>query len=446
MQATVERLSPGKAVIHYEYDAQEYDSALNRVYLRDRGRARIPGFRPGKAPRPIIERYFGSEYMAFHAARTLLPEVYDSTLKDNNLTPVDDPDITIDKAEKGEPFLFSVAVTVYPEVTLGDYMTIDVARPSDFVDDDAVEQEIQRKREQGARILEVEDRPAKEDDVVNIDYAGTVDGEAFDGGAADDQELTLGSGQFIPGFEDQVIGMSAGEEKDINVTFPEAYGNDELNGKDAVFHVKLNSISEKELPELDDEFAKDVSEFDTLEEYRASVRKDLEEKAKTNAENEWDNELLERLAELSETEIPEIMIEREVEEDIYRYANRTFNNDRKKADDFFERIRNMSGIRESFRKQAGERLKVLMCMEKLAETEKLKYDEERDKDKLIEAITEAKLTQNMSVEEALKQLDNNPRLKENFTEMIGRKNTIAYLRDVAKRNAVKGEEPDACDL
>jgi len=442
----VERPSPSKVIIHYEVDADAFEKALNQVYLRDRAKAKIPGFRPGKAPRPIIERFYGMEYMAYQAMRQVFPDMYQKTLEEHGFAPIDDPELNIEQGNKGQPLLFTASVTVYPQVALGDYKTIDVARPSDFVDDDAIEQEIQRVRERNARIIEVDDRPAQEDDEVLIDYAGTVDGVAFEGGTATNQSLKLGSGQFIPGFEEQVVGMNTGDERDINVTFPEEYGNEELNGRDAVFHVKLHRINFNELSDLDDEFAKDVSEFDTLDEYRASIKKDLEDKAKQDADTEWDNAILTRLAEISTTEIPEIMIEREVEDDIYRYANRTFNNDRRKAEDFFERIRNMSNIRDSFRRQAEERLKVLMSIDELAKSEKLEYDEERDRDKLVEAIQEARLTENMTVDEALENVNADQRMKGNFTEMIKRRNTLAYLRDIAKVNAEKGEVPDACDL
>ena len=446
MIATVERLSPSKVKVHYEVDANAFEEALNKVYMRDRARAKIPGFRPGKAPRPIVERFFGFDYMAYQAMRMLFPDMYKKTLEEHGLQPVDEPSLNMETAVKGQPLLFTAEVTVYPQVLLGDYKSIDVEKSDDFFDEDDVEEEIERIRARNARIIDIEDRPAQEDDDVVVDFVGYVDGKTFEGGSGTNERVRLGSGEWIPGFEDQIIGMNVGEERDISTTFPDAYGNEELRAKDVVYHVKLKSLSFSELPDLDDEFAKDVSEFDTLEEYRESVRKEKQIEAEKAADSEWDEALLYELVQISTTEVPEIMVEREVETDVYDYALRTFKSDRAKADEFYERIRGMNEIRDMYRTHAAKRLKTILCVDELAKAEKLEYDEERDRDMLVEVLEEAGYTRNMTLDEALKRVEDDPRLKQNLAEIVGRRKVQAFLRDVARSNTQRDVEPVAYEV
>ena len=441
MISTVERLSPSKVAIHIEADAQAYEQALQKAYQKQKGYFRIHGFRAGKAPRSVIERYYGADVFAQSAADVLYPDAYAQAVIEHRLTVLDQPNISVEQAKKGEAFLFTVTVTVYPQVTLGDYKSIAVERPSDFVDDDAVAQEIERVRDRNARISEIEDRPAQDDDTVNIDYAGTIDEIPFDGGTADGENLTLGSGKFIPGFEEQLVGMNTGDERDINVKFPDDYGEEGLRGKDAVFHVKLNSISTKELPELDDEFVKDVSEFDTLDAYKASVRKGLEDRAIENADNEWDSRLIAKLVDVMETEIPQIMLEREIDSDIRDYLSNVFRHSPHLIGEYIKKYSDIPGFRNNFRARAEAHLKSLLAMEELAEQENITYDEEADRE-FFDATAAMAAAQSVStVDELRSRMERDEQFKLSFIELIKRRKTINLLREISSRNIAEHGVP-----
>ncbi|MDR1569719.1 MAG: trigger factor [Oscillospiraceae bacterium] len=438
MISTVERLSPCKVAIHFEADAESFESATQKAYFEQRGRIRVPGFRPGKAPRPIIERMYGTAIFIQSAVDDLFTDAFANTVLEHQLNVLDSPDITIEQAEKGKPLLFTASVTVFPQATLGDYQSVAIPQPYDSVDDDAVDQEIERVRERNARVSDVDDRPAQDDDIVNIDYAGTINGEAFDGGANAGEELTIGSGQFIPGFEEQIIGMNPGDERDINVTFPEDYSQEDLRGKDAVFHVKLNGITTRELPALDDEFAKDVSEYDTLEEYRASVRRYMEDAAKKNAEDEWHNELLRFLMEGMVTEIPDIMIEREIDRLVENYVRNVFKHSESQVSDYIKRFDNLPGFRDHFRSDAESRIRMLLALEELSERERLAYNEETDADIYNEALELAAEQAGSSVDELKNTLVTNNALREHLHDIVARRKSLRFLRELSLKNLAGG--------
>ena len=314
MNSTVEKISSNQVKLHMELDAAAFEEALQKAYLKLKGRIAVPGFRKGKAPRALIERMYGENVFYEEAFDQVFPQLYEDTLKELDVNPVSQPDIDIDTIGKGKDLIVNATVYVKPDVTLGEYKGLDVARGDDTVDDDAVEQELSRVQQRNARETDVEDRPVQDDDIVGLDYAGTIDGVPFEGGTAEHQHLTIGSGQFIPGFEEQMVGMKIGEEKDLHVTFPKDYHAEELAGKEAVFHVKVNHIHTRELPELDDEFAKDVSEFDTLDAYKADIRAKLEKEASNRADREFENELVDAAVANASMDVPASMIDTRVDE------------------------------------------------------------------------------------------------------------------------------------
>ena len=312
--ATMEKLEGSKVKLTIEVAADEFEKAVQQAYLKTKKNYNVPGFRKGHAPRKVIENAYGWLVFFDEAFDIVYPEVYEAAVREHDITPVDRPDISILSCEQGAPVVFTAEVAVKPEVTLGAYKGIEVEKQEYNVTDEMVEAEIEREREKIASTVEVTDRAVQDGDNVNLDYSGSVDGVKFEGGTAEKQELTIGSGMFIPGFEEQMVGMNVGEEKDITVTFPEQYHSEELAGKEAVFHVKVNAIEETVLPEADDEFAKDVSEFDTIEELRADKRKKLEEAAALRAKNQRENELIEKACANASVEIPEAMIERQMDQ------------------------------------------------------------------------------------------------------------------------------------
>ena len=284
MSATMEKLSSNQVKLTVTLSAEAFESGMNTAYHKLRGRLSVPGFRKGKAPRNVIENYYGQGVLVEEAFNTLLPDAYDKAVEELDIHPVDQPEVDIESIGPGEDCVFTAKVYVRPEVTLGQYFGVEIPKISAEVTDAEVEAELKSAQERVSRWVDV-DRPSKTGDRVSIDYLGTVDGVAFEGGKSENFPLVLGSGTFIPGFEEQLEGVSKDEEKDVCVTFPEDYRATELAGKDAVFHVVVHEVKEKEVPELNDEFASEASEFDTLDEYKADIRAKLEEQAKNRARN-----------------------------------------------------------------------------------------------------------------------------------------------------------------
>ncbi|MDR0929083.1 MAG: trigger factor [Oscillospiraceae bacterium] len=316
MNSTMERVSSNKVKFRMELAADAFEAALQAAYLKMRGRINVPGFRKGRAPRKMIERMYGESIFYEEAFDAVFPGMYDEAVTAHDAQVIDRPEVDIETISAAEGLVVVAEVYVQPEITLGQYKGLAVEREDDTIDDEAVEQELGRLRQRNARETEIEDRPVQDDDIVTLDYAGTVDGVPFEGGTAEGQTLTIGSGQFIQGFEEQMIGMQIGEERDLQVKFPEEYHSEELSGKDAVFHVKVLGIRTRELPELDDEFAKDVSEFDTLEEYRADIRANLAKTAAERAEAAFENALVQAALDNAELDVPPPMIDQEVESEL----------------------------------------------------------------------------------------------------------------------------------
>ena len=315
----VEKKENNTALFTVQADAAEFEKAVNGAYLKNKSSIYIPGFRKGKAPRAVVEGMYGSEVFYQDALDELAPAAFEKGLEESGLRMVGSPSISDVKVNDDKGADFSFEITLYPEVTLGEYKGLSAEKPILEVDESEVEREIDKQRKQNARQISVDDRAAQMGDVVNIDFDGFLDGERFDGGKAEGYSLELGSNSFVPGFEDQVAGMQIGEEKDLNITFPVDYAEN-LAGKDVVFKVKLNSISVPELPELDDEFAKDVSEFDTLEEYKADVRAKLQKNSDEQAENSFRNLIMKKAVDGMSADVPDVMIKDKAEEIIRNYA------------------------------------------------------------------------------------------------------------------------------
>ena len=322
MQSTITNKEGNKVSLKIEVESKKFEDAVQKSYMKNRGRFNIPGFRKGKVPRKIIEVNYGEGVFYEDAINIVFPEAYEKAIEDHNLDPVDRPDVDIEEIEKGKPVVFTAEVTVKPEVTLGEYKGIEVEKVEYNVTEEEIDKELKNMQEQNGRIIEVEDRPVQNGDTLTIDYAGFVGEEQFEGGTAQNQTLEIGSGRFIPGFEEQLVGKNKGEEVEVNVTFPEEYQAENLAGKDATFKVTIHEIKEKELPELDDELAKDVSEFDTLEELKNDIKNRLEESSKNREEAENQNNVLAKVVEASEVEIPEVMIERQVDSEVNDFSYR----------------------------------------------------------------------------------------------------------------------------
>ena len=310
--ASFEKLEGNKVKLGMTISAEDFDKAVDKAYLKLRKTITVPGFRKGHAPKGVIEKAYGWYVFVDDAFDEAYPAVYEAAVKEHDLKPVDRPDITILSAEKGEDVAFEAVVTVMPEVSLGQYKGIEVEKQEYNVTDEMVNAEIERERENVARMIDVE-RPVENGDEVELDYSGTVNGVKFEGGTAEHQTLVIGSGMFIPGFEEQMIGMNVGEEKDLNVKFPDEYHSDELKGKDAVFHVKVHAVRVKELPEADDEFAKDVSEFNTIAELRDHKKEELEKKAMNEAKAKKENDVIEKAVANATVDIPDVMIDRQAD-------------------------------------------------------------------------------------------------------------------------------------
>ncbi len=313
MSLQVEKLEKNMAKLTIEVSAEEFEKAIHRAYLKNKGKINVQGFRKGKVPQAVIERMYGKEVFYEDAANDVIPPAYQEETKNSDLVIVSQPKIDVEQMEKGKPFIFTAEVALKPEVTLGNYKGIEVEKIDVEVTEEEVDNEIDRVRTQNGRTITIEDRAVQKDDMTVIDFEGFVDGVPFDGGKAENYDLVIGSGAFIPGFEDQLIGAEIGKEKEISVTFPEQYHSKELAGKPATFKVTVKEIKVKELPELDDEFAKDVSDFDTLEEYKADVKAKLLEKKEDDAYDEKENAVIDKIIEASQMEIPDVMIDYQVQ-------------------------------------------------------------------------------------------------------------------------------------
>jgi len=382
MSLQVEKLEHNMAKLTIEVGADEVEKAIQAAYLKQRGKLSIPGFRKGKVPRQMIEKMYGVEIFYEDAINRMIPTAYSQAYDECGLDIVSQPEVDVVQMEKGKPFIFTAEVATKPEVTLGEYKGLKVDKVPVEVTAEDVDAEIKRELERNARTVEVTDRSVQKDDMVTLDYEGFVDGEAFEGGKGTDYPLTIGSGAFIPGFEDQLIGAEIGQEMEVNVTFPEQYHSKELAGKEAVFKCTVHTIKEKELPELDDEFASDVSECETLAEYRQEVEKKLTERKQTQAREQIEDQAVDQAAENAQMDIPQPMIDlqvRQMEDDMgYRLQMQGMTKEM-----YFQ----MTGLTEDRMKQdmeaqAVKTIRTRLVLEAVAKAENIVVSEERLEEEL----------------------------------------------------------------
>lgn len=380
MSVVFEKKENNKVSFSLTLEADKFEKALQETYLKNRGRFNIPGFRKGKVPRKIIEMNYGEEIFYEDAINLMLPEAYDSAITELELEPVDRPEIDIEDILKGEPILVKVQVDVKPEVKLGDYKGIELEKIEYNVTDEMIEHELNHVLEDNARLTNV-DREVQNGDLLTIDFAGFLGEEQFPGGTAEGYELQIGSNTFIPGFEEQLVGKNKEEEVDVNVTFPEDYHEENLAGKDVVFKVVIHDIKEKELPELDDEFVKDISEFDTLDEYKEDLRANLEKELKEQEKIEKENKIVEKVMEISEVDIPNGMIETQIDNELRQFDFR-LRNQGLELEKYLELTGgSIDAMREQFKDIAEKRVKGDLVLEAIAKAENVEVlDEDIDKE------------------------------------------------------------------
>lgn len=322
MSVQVETLEKSMAKLTIEVSAEEFETALDKAYKKNKNKISLPGFRKGKAPRAMIEKMYGTGVFYEDAANDLIPDAYESAAKESELEIVAQPSIDVTQIEKGKPFIFTATVAVKPEVTLGEYKGIEVEKKTAEVTDEELQTEIDKVRESNSRMITVDDRAVQDGDITTIDFEGFVDGEPFEGGKGEDYPLTIGSHSFIDNFEEQLIGKNIGEETEVNVTFPEQYQAEELQGKPAVFKVTIKEIKVKELPELDDDFAQDVSEFDTVDEYKEDLKKKLLENKEAALKREKEEDVVGKIIENATMEIPDPMVDTQVRQMVQEFSQR----------------------------------------------------------------------------------------------------------------------------
>ncbi|MCI8996901.1 MAG: trigger factor [Lachnospiraceae bacterium] len=382
MSVQVENLEKNMAKLTIEVPAEELEKALQNSYLKNRGKISVPGFRKGKVPRQLIEKMYGPGIFYEDAANELIPEAYAKAAEESGLEIVSQPEIDVTQIEKGQAFIFTAEVAVKPEVTLGAYKGVEVPKSDLEVTEEEIQAEVDKERESNSRTITVEDRPVADKDIATIDFEGFVDGQAFEGGKGTDYPLTIGSGAFIPGFEEQLIGAEIGKEVEVHVTFPENYHAENLKGKEAMFKCTVKEVRVKELPEADDEFAMDVSEFDTMEEYRADIRKNLTEKKEKAARAAKEDAVIEKIIADSQMEIPDAMVNTQVRQLMDEFAQRIASQGLS-----MEQYMQFTGatpqaLTEQMKPQAMQRIQSRLVLEAVAAAENIQVSEEELKEEI----------------------------------------------------------------
>ena len=437
MSLQVEKLEKNMAKLTIEASAEEFEAAVEKVYQKAKKNISLPGFRKGKAPRKMIEKMYGSGIFYEDAANELIPNAYSKALEECEEEIVSQPKIDIVQIETGKPFIFTAEVALKPEVTLGEYKGVEVEKVPVEVNDLEVQAEVDKERENNSRTIDVDDRPVQKGDMVKLDFDGSVDGVPFEGGKAENYDLTIGSGSFIPGFEDQLVGAKLEEEVDVNVTFPEDYHAKDLAGKVAVFKCTVHQIKVKEIPEADDEFAKDVSEFDTLDEYKADIRKKLMEKKEKEAKSAKEAAVVAKIVENATMEIPDAMIDTQV---------------RNMADDFTRRIQSQGltveqyfqftgttaeKMLEQMRPEALKRIQNSLVLEAVAKAENIEVSDEKV-DEEIKKMADAYKMEFDKVKEMMGEYE-----VAQMRDDLAIQAAVDLVRDAAVEVEAKAEEAEA---
>ena len=417
MSLQVEKLEKNMAKLTIEVSAEDLEKAMQAAYQKAKGRITLPGFRKGKAPRKMIEQMYGKGIFLEDAANALIPEHYSKALEECDLEIVSQPEIDVTQAEPGKAFIFTAEVAVKPEVTLGEYKGVEVPKSETEVTDEDVEAELKKEQEKNSRTVTVEDRGAENGDITTIDFEGFVDGEAFEGGKGTDYPLTLGSGSFIPGFEDQLVGAKAGDHVEVKVTFPEEYQAKELAGKEAVFQCDVKKVEAKELPELDDDFAQDASEFDTLAEYKEDIKKNLTERRK-EARAAKENAAVDKAIENAQMEIPDAMLNTQVRQMLDDFSRRMQSQGLTMEQYFQFTGMTLEKMQEEMKPQALKRIQTRLVLEKIAEVENIQPTDEE-------------------VEEEFKKMADAYKMEvEKIKELLGDRELEQMKKDMAVQKAV----------
>ena len=418
MSLQVENLEKNMAKLTIEVPASEFEKALQSAYNKQKKSISVPGFRKGKVPRQMVEKMYGPEIFYEDAANELIPTAYEEELKNCDLEIVSRPTVDIVQIKKGENFIFTAEVAVKPEVTLGEYKGMEVDKTSTRVTQKEVEAKIKEEAEKNARTVTVEGRPVQDGDEVILDFEGFVDGEAFEGGKGENYPLTIGSGSFIPGFEEQLVGAEAEKEVEVKVTFPEEYHAEELKGKDAVFKCTIHEIKEKQIPEIDDEFAAEVSEFDTLDEYKADVKAKIKEQKENEGKQKKEDQAVEKAVANATMEIPEAMIDEQVRQMVNEFAQ----NMQYQGISFEQYCQitcmTLEKIQEETRPQAVKRIETRLVLEAIAKAENIEVTEER----LDEEIKKMAESYNMEADK--------------LKELMGEEEKKQMMEDIAVQDAV----------
>ena len=418
MSLQVEKLEKNMAKLTIEASAEEFEGALQKAYLKNRDKVNVQGFRKGKAPRAIIEKMYGASIFYEDAANELIPEAYEKAALESGLDIVSRPDIDVIQVEKGKIFIFTADVALKPEITLGTYKGIVVEKKEAEITEDEIMEKINKEREQNSRMITVEDRGVQAGDIAIIDFDGSVDGIAFDGGKGEDYSLTIGSHSFIDTFEEQLIGKTVGEEVEVNVTFPEEYQAQELAGKLALFKVTVKEIKVKELPEVDDDFAQDVSEFDTLAEYKENIKATIKESKDKDLKTAKENEIVDKIIEGATMDIPEQMISAQVNQMAENFAQRMQQQGLTIEQYFQFTGMDAKKFMESLKPQAVKRIQSRLVLEAIAKAENIEVSEEE----IEKEFTEMAAMYQMEADE--------------LKELIGEKEKEQIKADIAVQKAV----------
>lgn len=384
MAVKSEQVEKNLVKLTFDVSVEAFREAMNKAYAKNAKKYSVPGFRKGKVPRAVIEKYYTEAVFYDDAINAVLPEAYEAALKESGIEAAARPEIDVEEIKKGEPVVFTALVTTKPEVKLGEYMGIKVNKIEHNVTDEDVDNEVKAAQNKNARLVPQEDKPVENGNIVTIDFVGSVDGVEFEGGKGENYDLEIGSNTFIPGFEDQLVGKKLGEEVDVNVTFPEEYHAPDLAGKPALFKVKINEVKVRELPELDDDFASEVSEFDTMDEYKKSIRERLEKAAEERVKTETENAVIEKAVEACEVEVPAAMINDQTDRMLQDFAQRL----QYQGMDIKTYMQYTGGTPESFKEsmkpQAEKQLKTTLVLEAIVKAENIDVTDEEVNDRIAE--------------------------------------------------------------
>ena len=439
MSLQVEKLEKNMAKLTIEASAEDLEKAIEKAYQKQKKQISIPGFRKGKVPRQMVEKMYGKAVFYEDAANELIPDAYEKALEECEEDIVSSPKIEVTQIETGKPFVFTATVALKPEVKLGKYKGVKVDKIDVEVTDADIDAEINKEREKNARNITVEDRPVKDGDITTLDFEGFVDGVAFEGGKGENYPLTIGSGAFIPGFEEQLVGAEIGKEVEVKVTFPEDYQAENLKGKDAVFKCTVKEIKEKQLPELDDEFAGEVSEFDTLAEYKEDVKTTLTLKKERDAKNAKENAAVDAAVAASEMEIPEAMLETQQKQMLDEFAQRISMQGLSMQQYFQFTGSNYQQMFEQVKPQAEERIKARLVLEAIAKAENLEATEE-EYEKELQNMAEIYQMEVDKVRELMGEKE-----KKNIMQDLAVKKAAEFVADNAKETKPKKEKAEKAE-